>query len=126
MKIPFWKVEAIGNDFVLVHLDGLDPNSLPDLARRVSPRRFGVGSDGLLAVGTLDGRLVLRMFNPDGSEDFCGNGLRCAAWHAVLEAEHGRPMVAGSAFEIMHGGLVMPAKRRIAAGGNQDRDPRRD
>jgi diaminopimelate epimerase len=25
------------------------------------------------------------MFNPDGTEDFCGNGLRCAAWHVHLE-----------------------------------------
>lgn len=27
----------------------------------------------------------LRMFNPDGSEDFCGNGLRCATVHGYSE-----------------------------------------
>lgn len=38
----------------------------------------------------------LRMFNPDGTEDFCGNGLRCAALHA-----HAQGWVA-DAFTIRH------------------------
>ncbi len=76
--MKFWKVSAIGNDFVLVHGEDTAGMDLPELTRRVCDRRFGVGSDGLLV---LEGR-VLRMFNPDGSEDFCGNGLRCAAVHA--------------------------------------------
>ncbi|MBV6458468.1 MAG: Diaminopimelate epimerase [Fimbriimonadaceae bacterium] len=92
--LPFWKVESVGNDFVLVHLSdiemrrqlagsGIDETTaLSQLAQTVCERRFSVGSDGLLAVGPHDGGLRLRMFNPDGTEDFCGNGLRCAAWHA--------------------------------------------
>lgn len=76
--MKFWKVSAIGNDFVLVHGDSTDGVDWSELSRRVCHRRFGVGSDGLLV---LRGR-ELRMFNPDGSEDFCGNGLRCAAVHA--------------------------------------------
>lgn len=74
----FWKMEAVGNDFVLVHGEDTLGHDLPTLAREVCARGFGIGSDGLL---TLQGR-ELRMFNPDGSEDFCGNGLRCAAVHA--------------------------------------------
>jgi diaminopimelate epimerase len=38
------------------------------------------------------------MFNPDGSEDFCGNGLRCAARYA---ADHGW---VGNEFAIHHFG----------------------
>lgn len=89
-QIPFWKVESIGNDFVLVHLadverlcgDQTPDDFLRDLAIKTSDRRFGIGSDGLLAVGMSGDVLVDRMFNPDGTEDFCGNGLRCAAKHA--------------------------------------------
>lgn len=80
--VPFTKVESIGNDFVLLE-DGVVPKErMPEFARHVSRRRFSVGSDGLLVIGRRGDELTLRMFNPDGSEDFCGNGLRCAAFYA--------------------------------------------
>jgi diaminopimelate epimerase len=90
LNLPFWKVEGIGNDFVLVHLDDVEVHRgdqsadefLRDLAIRVCERKFSIGSDGLLAVGMDGDVLVDRMFNPDGTEDFCGNGLRCVARHA--------------------------------------------
>lgn len=137
----FWKLQSVGNDFPLIHLDDLkEPDGGPsidfqlaELAVRMCDRKFGVGGDGLLAVrmeraassgGALAGKrdddldslsslserrgfdqdpasqqavtppaspreevvpasvLRLRMFNPDGTEDFCGNGIRCAALHA--------------------------------------------
>ncbi|HVT11752.1 MAG TPA: diaminopimelate epimerase [Fimbriimonadaceae bacterium] len=86
--IPFWKMESVGNNFVLIHLE--DNASLieflPTLAVKASDRHFGIGSDGLLALrATGPNRLFLRMFNPDGTEDFCGNGLRCAIAHAIGE-----------------------------------------
>lgn len=75
MKLPFLKTQAIGNDFVLVAEPDLPPDlNLEDLAVDMCERRTGVGSDGLLVLAP--GKL--RMFNPDGTEDFCGNGLRCA------------------------------------------------
>jgi diaminopimelate epimerase len=78
--IEFTKMQGIGNDFVVVdeHLCAVrDPAQDAQLLCR---RRFGVGADGLLIVGRTDkaGVLTYRMFNPDGSEDMCGNGLRCA------------------------------------------------
>lgn len=94
--IPFAKVESIGNDFVLVGADDVAGGDFPELARRVCARHFGVGSDGLLVVGMDQGRLILRMFNPDGTEDFCGNGIRCAALYA-----HDKGWL-GSAGEIVH------------------------
>lgn len=81
MRFRFWKTQSVGNDFVLVHRDEA-PDDYPALAQSVCARRFGVGSDGLLVVWMQEGTLHLRMFNPDGSEDFCGNGARCAALHA--------------------------------------------
>jgi diaminopimelate epimerase len=98
--LRFWKVQSIGNDFPLVHLTDVQEVAeaksasldfmLASLAVQMSDRRFGVGGDGLLALGREEDDLRLRMFNPDGTEDFCGNGLRVAAWHAHLEGWTGR------------------------------------
>lgn len=111
ISIPFWKVESVGNDFVLVHEDdarlrgGGDYEAfLSHLAASASERRFGIGSDGLLVVSQTGPDLNLRMFNPDGSEDFCGNGLRCAAVHAT----HFRWV--GERFTIHHHGEDVPAR----------------
>lgn len=77
--LPFTKVQSVGNDFVLIEAcPGLD---YPRLARELCARSFGIGSDGLL-VFEPGPTIALRMFNPDGTEDFCGNGLRCAALYA--------------------------------------------
>jgi len=86
--LPFVKWEAAGNDLVLV--DGrrravADPAAL---AVEVCRRHFGVGGDGLLLLEPVPGAAVMmRMFNPDGTEDFCGNGLRCAAAYLFHEGE---------------------------------------
>lgn len=78
MKIKFTKMQAYGNDYVYMNaidqqID--DPNAL---ARRVSDRHFGIGSDGLVLICPSDrGAFRMRMFNPDGSEgEMCGNALR--------------------------------------------------
>jgi len=84
--IEFTKVESIGNDFVLVDADAFPSDrDLRAFVVGACARRLGIGSDGLLALrkGPGPGELDLRMFNPDGTEDFCGNGLRCAARYAV-------------------------------------------
>lgn len=92
LRIPFFKVESVGNDFVLVHeedvrgLAGEDYEGfLQRLSIQASERRFGVGSDGLLVLVRHSAGVDLRMFNPDGSEDFCGNGIRCAAVHSLRQ-----------------------------------------
>lgn len=77
-KIAFTKMQAYGNDYVYVNAISqtiADPN---ELARRVSNRHFGIGSDGLVLILPSDrGEFRMRMFNPDGSEgEMCGNALR--------------------------------------------------
>lgn len=82
MMVPFVKMHAQGNDFVI--LDGLH-DALPEvdeaLVRAMAERRFGVGCDQLLLLlpdEECDSRL--RIFNADGTEAMnCGNGLRCVA-----------------------------------------------
>lgn len=89
----FYKYESIGNDFVLIDVLPEDPVAF---AVAVCDRKFGVGSDGLLVVERIGESAIMRMFNPDGTEDFCGNGLRCAGLHlwdgttpATLTLVHG-------------------------------------
>lgn len=86
----FVKMHGLGNDYVYLDgfrqsLDGIDPAAL---ARAISDRHRGVGSDGLILIvppqpGThADVRMI--MFNADGSRgEMCGNGIRCVAKYAV-------------------------------------------
>lgn len=83
VRVPFEKYVSIGNDFVLVEADSLADVDLSLFARVVCDRHFGVGSDGLLVVERGEEKVGMRMFNPDGTEDFCGNGLRITALHAL-------------------------------------------
>ncbi len=80
----FTKMHGIGNDYIyldLFALGDIPESSLPELARRMSDRHFGVGSDGLVTIGPADGYdCRMRMFNLDGSEgNMCGNAIRCIA-----------------------------------------------
>lgn len=76
----FWKLTGAGNDFVL--LLERPARSLPEAARRICHRQFGIGADGLLLlrpVRRLDFRLLY--YNSDGSRaSFCGNGGLCSAY----------------------------------------------
>lgn len=96
-------MQSIGNDFPLflasdVRAAGWDatPVTLATVAARLADRRFGIGGDGVLILDRSPEALHLRMFNPDGTEDFCGNGLRCAAMLIHREGW------AGDAFTIQH------------------------
>ncbi len=79
----FTKMQATGNDFILVTGDG----DRSDFARRTCDRHFGIGADGLITVTAVGpGVINMRIFNADGSEaEACGNGLRCAARYAVAQ-----------------------------------------
>jgi diaminopimelate epimerase len=86
-RIPFVKVEGLGNDFVVVDLRPGRPGEKalaaldPDVVRAVCDRHFGIGGDGILANLPGDkGDARMRVLNADGSEaEMCGNGIRCVA-----------------------------------------------
>jgi diaminopimelate epimerase len=80
--MKFTKMHGCGNDYVYIDAWAEDlPKDLPALARAVSDRHTGIGSDGLIIVGPSDNADArMTMFNADGSEsEMCGNGIRCAA-----------------------------------------------
>ena len=74
----FEKWQALGNDYLIVEGDGIDPERV----RALCDRHFGVGADGVLALSPADepGFVArLRIYNPDGSEaELSGNGARQA------------------------------------------------
>jgi diaminopimelate epimerase len=82
-EIKFVKMSGAGNDFVLISGLVLSSVRLRALAARLCDRKAGIGADGFLYVNKAAmGKVSLRYFNSDGSEAFCGNGSRCAAWWA--------------------------------------------
>ena len=82
MKIPFTKMQGLGNDYIYIDCFKTPVETLPDLptlAARLSQRRFSVGADGLVLILPSDKAAArMRMFNADGSEGLmCGNAIRC-------------------------------------------------
>lgn len=86
--IPFTKMQGAGNDFVVLdnRMLKLSEQEIAELAPRICRRKYGVGSDGILALSPsrnseADYTMVYR--NPDGSKaGMCGNGARCIALFA--------------------------------------------
>jgi diaminopimelate epimerase len=81
-------MHGIGNDYVYVNCFDEPVENPSELAKSISDRHFGIGSDGLILILPSDKADVrMRMFNADGSEaEMCGNGVRCLAKFAY---EHG-------------------------------------
>lgn len=85
--LPFIKMHGLGNDYVYIDCfpkttaEIIAKTDLPTLARAVSDRHFGIGSDGLvLILPSKEADAKMRIFNADGSEaEMCGNAIRCVA-----------------------------------------------
>lgn len=77
--INFTKMEGLGNDYVYIDCTKKDLKDASNLAKIISDRHFGVGSDGLILIKNSNkADFRMQMFNSDGSEaEMCGNGIRC-------------------------------------------------
>ncbi len=84
MAMDFTKMHGLGNDYVFVEIPKEDISDPAGLARVVSDRHTGIGSDGLILIGPSDDADVrMEMYNADGSRaQMCGNGIRCVAKYA--------------------------------------------
>jgi diaminopimelate epimerase len=83
MRLSKW--QALGNDYLLVEPADLTQPLTPESVQRLCDYHYGVGSDGLLELVSVDGTAAkLRIWNPDGSTaELSGNGARiAAAWLA--------------------------------------------
>lgn len=76
-------MHGLGNDYVYVNTFVERVDDAPRLAREVSDRHRGIGSDGLILIappGREDADVRMEMYNADGSRgQMCGNGIRCVA-----------------------------------------------
>jgi diaminopimelate epimerase len=77
--MKFTKMQGLGNDYVYVNCLDQTIDNPKEVARFVSDRHFGIGSDGLVLIMKSDNAdFRMRMFNSDGSEaEMCGNAIRC-------------------------------------------------
>jgi diaminopimelate epimerase len=87
-SLPFVKMHGLGNDFVMLRHEDLNPaqqtdDALSALAAKLCDRHWGIGADGLIVAMPAASPEALRRFtywNSDGSVSaMCGNGIRCFA-----------------------------------------------
>lgn len=79
--MKFTKMHGIGNDYVYVNCFQETVKDPEEVARFVSDRHFGIGSDGLILIKpSQEADCEMEMYNADGSKGkMCGNGIRCVA-----------------------------------------------
>ena len=82
--MKFTKMHGIGNDYVYVNCFEETVSNPSAVAKFVSDRHFGIGSDGLILIKPSDvADCEMDMYNLDGSQGaMCGNGIRCVAKYA--------------------------------------------
>lgn len=86
--MKFTKMHGIGNDYVYVNCLEETVDCPKEVAKFVSDRHFGIGSDGLILIKpSKNADFEMEMYNADGSRgNMCGNGIRCVAKYVY---EHG-------------------------------------
>ena len=88
-KFHFQKLEATGNDFILVDARNQDIplEHLADIGLKICHRKTGIGADGLLILypdSTMGADYTMIYKNADGSDaGMCGNGGRAIAFYAL-------------------------------------------
>lgn len=86
MDLDFKKYQATGNDFIIIGADQLPPvMSYSDIAKKICPRRIGIGADGIIIIESKGAErdYAMQYYNADGSGPImCGNGAR-ASLHYV-------------------------------------------
>lgn len=86
--IQFAKLQAAGNDFVIINGQLLDDGQpTREQIQHLCHRNYGIGADGLITISDLQ----MHFFNADGSVGaMCGNGLRAAVLYGYVNGNLGR------------------------------------
>lgn len=82
--MKFTKMQGIGNDYVYVNCLEETVENPGEVARKVSDRHFGIGSDGLILIKpSLEADFEMDMYNSDGSQEQCAE-MGSAAWQSMF------------------------------------------
>lgn len=75
----FTKMQGAGNDYIYVNCFEEKLEDINAVAKKVSDRHFGIGSDGLVLICPSDkADFRMDMYNSDGTQaEMCGNATRC-------------------------------------------------
>ncbi len=78
-SFKFTKMHGAGNDYIYVNCFKERLTDINAVARAVSDRHFGIGSDGLVLICPSDkADFRMDMYNSDGTRaEMCGNASRC-------------------------------------------------
>lgn len=100
--MKFTKMQGCGNDYVYVNCFQETIDNPNEVARKVSDRRFGVGSDGLILIKpSKEADFTMHMYNADGSQGkMCGNGIRCVGKYVY---DHGMTEKTSLSIETLGG-----------------------
>ncbi|MBN2483627.1 MAG: diaminopimelate epimerase [Candidatus Omnitrophica bacterium] len=122
-KIDFYKLQASGNDFVLIDARKkgmkLSGPGYKKFAQESCSRKYGIGADGLLVIEeSKKYDFTMRIFNVDGSEaEMCGNGARCVGLWAALagsakKKKAGTLTVEWNSFETVAGPIQVQVSQK--------------
>lgn len=113
MKIPFYKYQGAGNDFVMIdNRSKLFPKENTTAILKICNRNFGIGADGIILIeNDTDFDFRMLYFNADGSQTFCGNGGRCA----VAFAKHLEIITLETNFIAFDGGHIAKIEKDIVS-----------
>jgi len=110
MDIEFLKLQACGNDYIVVDTFKntiLNLEALPDMAAQITSRRFGVGGVGLLLIAQgNEEKLRMLLYDPYGEEvGSDGLALRCLARYAFDSG-----LVTSENFRVESGNRITPVE----------------
>ena len=75
MRLPFYKYQGAGNDFIMLdYTSSLDDKLSVVAIQQLCDRKFGIGADGLIIIQRTEGYdFEMVYYNADGTQSFCGN-----------------------------------------------------
>lgn len=90
----YTKYHGCGNDFIIgIYQDGKDYSKL---AKKYCDRHLGIGADGLILAKKQNDKLIMYLYNSDGTlAPMCGNGIRCFS-HFCLDNK----LISGNEFDV--------------------------
>lgn len=119
--MKFTKMHGTGNDYVYVNTMKEKVTDPESLSRAVSRPHFGIGSDGLILIGSASEEsgadFSMDIYNADGSRaKMCGNGIRCVGKYVY---DHGLTDQTTVKIDTLSGVKTLKLKLRDA--GEHDR-----